>query len=163
MTIFKTLAATALVAGLALPAAAQMATPSPKAFVAKAGASDKFEIAEAKLMSTSKNADVASFATQMKTDHMKSTELVKAAAKADGLMPAPPMYTARQKHDLAALTAKRGKARDMLYVTQQKAAHADALALMQTYSTSGTAPHLKDTAGQIVPVVQSHIDMLAKM
>jgi len=163
MTMFKTLAATALVAGFALPAAAQMATPTPKTFVTKAGASDKFEISEAKLMTTSKNPDIVSFATQMKTDHMKSTDMVKAAAKADGMTPAPPMLTAKQHHDLAALTAKHGKARDMLYVTQQKAAHADALALMQTYSTSGTAPHLKDAAGQIVPVVQSHVDMLDKM
>lgn len=163
MTVFKTLAATALIAGFAIPATAQMATPTPKVFVMKAGASDKFELAEARLMMTSKNADIRMFATHMKTDHTKSTELVKAAAKADGLTPAPPVLDARQRHDLAALTAKRGKARDMLYVTQQKAAHADALALMQTYSTSGTAPHLKDTAGQIVPVVQSHVDMLDKM
>jgi len=163
MTILKTLAATALAAALALPAAAQMATPSPKTFVMKAGASDKFEIAEAKLMMASKNPDIVSFATQMKTDHTKSTDMVKTAAKADGLMPAPPMLDTKQKHDLAMLTAKHGKARDMLYVTQQKAAHADALALMQTYSTSGTATHLKDAAGQIVPVVQSHVDMLGKM
>jgi putative membrane protein len=163
MTILKTLAVTSLAAGLALPAFAQMATPTPKTFVMKAGASDKFEISEAKLMMSSKNPDIVSFATQMKTDHTKSTDMVKTAAKADGLMPAPPMLDAKQKHDLAALTAKHGKARDMLYVTQQKAAHADALALMQTYSTSGTARHLKDTAGQIVPVVQSHVDMLDKM
>lgn len=164
MTIFRTLAATAFAASLALPAAAQMgSTPTPKTFVMKAGASDKFEISEAKLMMASKNPDIVSFANQMTTDHTKSTDMVKAAAKADGLTPAPPMLDAKQKHDLAALTAKHGKARDMLYVTQQKAAHADALALMQAYSTSGTAPHLKDVAGQIVPVVQSHVDMLGKM
>ncbi len=163
MTIFKTLAMTALAASFVMPAVAQMAAPSPKTFVMKAGASDKFEISEAKLMMMSKNPDIVSFATQMKTDHMKSTDMVKMAAKADGMMPSPPMLDAKQKHDLAMLTAKHGKARDMLYVTQQKAAHADALALMQSYSTSGTATHLKDAAGQIVPVVQSHVDMLGKM
>jgi putative membrane protein len=163
MTFFKTIAATALATSFALPATAQMAAPSPKTFVMKAGASDKFEISEAKLMMMSKNPDIVSFATQMKTDHTKSTMMVKTAAKADGLMPGAPMLDAKQKHDLAALTAKHGKARDMLYVTQQKAAHVDALALMQSYSTSGTAPHLKDAAGQITPVVQSHVEMLDKM
>ncbi len=163
MTFFRTFAATAIAAGLALPAVAQMAAPTPKAFVAKAGASDRFELAEATLMMASKNPDIVSFATQMKADHSKSTEMVKAAAKADGLMPAPPMLSAKQKHDLAALTAKHGKARDMLYVAQQKAAHQDALALMQSYASAGTASHLKATAGQIVPVVQSHVDMLGKM
>ena len=163
MTPFKTFAATMLVAGFAIPATAQMATPTPKTFVAKAGASDKFEIIEAKLMMGSKNPDIVSFANQMVTDHTKSTMMVKTAAKSDGLMPAPPMLDAKQRQDLAALTAQHGKARDALYLTQQQAAHADALALMQTYASTGTAPHLKDTASQIVPVVQSHVDMLGKM
>jgi putative membrane protein len=163
MTLFKTLAATALVAGFALPATAQMATPSPKTFVMKAGASDKFEIAEAKLMMNSKNADIKSFASQMVNDHTKSTNMVKMAAMKDGLHPAAPMLTAMQKSDLAKLEAAHGTARDMLYVSQQKPAHQDALMLMQTYSASGTATHLKDAAGQITPVVQSHLDMLGKM
>ena len=43
MTLLKTLAATALVAGFAVPVVAQMATPTPKTFVMKAGASDFIE------------------------------------------------------------------------------------------------------------------------
>jgi len=157
------IAGAAMTAVLAVPAFAQMATPTAKQFVMKAGASDKFEIAEAKLMSGSANPDIKSFAEQMMTDHMKSTEMVKAAAKDDRVMAGLPMLMPKQKSDLARLTASKGKARDMLYVKQQKMAHADALSLMQTYASSGKATHLKDAAGQIQPVVQSHVDMLDKM
>ena len=162
MTPFK-FAIPAALAMLALPALAQMPTPTPAQFVAKAGASDVFELREAKLMMSSSNPDIRGFAGQMQTDHTKSTQMVKAAATKDGLKPGAPVLSAKQTHDIAALAAARGKARDTLYVTQQKAAHAEALALMQGYSTSGTATHLKATAGEIAPVVQGHIDMLGKM
>lgn len=137
--------------------------PTARQFVMKAGASDKFEISEAQLMLGSTNPDIQSFAQQMITDHTKSTDMVKTAAMADGLTPAPPMLTAKQKADLAKLTAAKGMNRDKLYIRQQKPAHAEALALMRGYSSSGKATHLKDTAGQIEPVVQAHIDMLDKM
>ena len=153
-------AALAVVTGL--PAAAQMA-PTAEQFVMKAGASDKFEISEAKLMVKSANPDIKSFAQQMITDHTKSTQMMKAAAKADSVTAGPPMLEANQKSDLAKLTSAKGKARDSLYIEQQKTAHADALSLMQGYASSGTATHLRDAAGQIQPVVQSHIDMLGKM
>jgi putative membrane protein len=139
------------------------AVPTAKQFVMKAGASDLFERKEATLMESSANADVSGFAKQMMTDHTKSTTMVKSAAMKDGLKPGAPMLTAKQKSDLAALMAAKGSDRDSLYITQQKAAHAEALDLMQGYSTDGTATHLKMTAGKIAPVVQSHIDMLDKM
>lgn len=162
MTFRTLIVASALAASLAMPAYAAPAVTSAQ-FVAKAGASDLFERKEGMLMSSSTNSNVASFAKQMVTDHTKSTDMVKAAAKADGLTPKPPMLDAKQKSDLAALTASKGSARDSLYITQQKMAHTEALGLMQGYASSGTAKHLKDTAGQIAPVVQGHIDMLNKM
>lgn len=160
---FKTIGAVALAATTVLPAMAQMPAPTPAEFVMKAGASDKFEISEAKLMMNSKNPDIRSFANQMITDHTKSTSMVKMAATKDGLTPKPPMLDSMQKSNLAKLTAAKGTARDTLYITQQKPAHQDALMLMQTYSSSGTAVHLKDVATQITPVVQGHLDMLNKM
>ena len=83
-----------LIAGaatLALVSTAALAdTPTPAKFVGKAGASDTFEIDSARLMVTSKNAAIAHFATQMITDHAKSTKMVGAAARADHLAPKKP-------------------------------------------------------------------------
>jgi len=150
-----------LATALAIPAWAA-APMSGRDFVAKAGAGDMWELKEAAMMTTSTNSDVAAFAKQMTTDHTQSTAIVKAAAKADGVAVTPVM-SPKQQADLAALSASKGAARDSLYITQQKAAHADALALMQGYAASGKAPHLKAAAAKIAPVVQGHIDMLGKL
>ena len=162
MTIRTLIGAASLAAMFAMPAVAAPAMTG-KQFVAKAGASDLFERKEATVMMTSSNTDIAGFAKQMMTDHTKSTDMVKAAAQKDGIMAGSPMLTTKQKSDLAALSASKGATRDSLYVTQQKAAHTEALDLMQSYSTSGTAKNLKITAGKITPVEQSHIHMLGKM
>lgn len=139
-------------------------TPTPKEFVGKAGASDTFEIDSAKLMATSKNHAISAFATRMITDHAKSTRLVGAAARADHVLLRKPEMTVGQRADLTALKAlPNGKTRDDLYVKQQKAAHDDALALMQDYAANGTGRHLKATAATIAPVVQKHQAMLATM
>ncbi|WCT72598.1 DUF4142 domain-containing protein [Sphingomonas naphthae] len=141
--------------------AAYAETPKPSEFVEKAGASDTFEIDSAKLMATSKNPTISKFATKMITDHTKSTKMVTAAAKADGLALKAPSLTVAQRTDLTALKAvPAGKTKDELYVKQQKAAHAEALALMKDYSANGSATHLKMTAAKIVPVVEMHASML---
>lgn len=140
------------------------ATPTPKEFVEKAGASDTFEIESARLMVTSKNAVVRKFANNMITAHGESTKLVTAAAKADGVALDKPSLTIGQRTDITALKAvPAGKTKDDLYIKQQKAAHDDALALMKNYAASGSAKHLKATATKITPVVETHQAMLAKM
>jgi putative membrane protein len=152
----------AALALFAAPAIAQ--TVSPSEFVDKAGASDTFEIDSARLMVTSKNVAIKNFATRMITDHSTSTKLVTAAAKADHLTLKKPEMTVAQRTDLTALKAvPAGKTKDDLYVKQQKAAHADALALMQAYAADGSATHLKATAAKIVPVVEKHQAMLSSM
>jgi putative membrane protein len=159
----KALMLCAVVAALTATAAAA-ATPTPADFVDKAGASDTFEIDSARLMVTSKNPAIKAFATQMITDHGKSTKMVQAAAKLDHVALKKPSMSVSQRTDLTALKAvPAGKTKDDLYAKQQKAAHDDALALMQDYSANGSARHLKMTAGKIAPVVQKHQSMLSTM
>jgi putative membrane protein len=151
----------AAISAIAGPALAQSAI-TPDQFVAKAGASDKFEITEAKMMTTSSNTKIKMIAQHMITDHTDSTAKVKAAAQSAGIMPKPPILNAKQMKDVAALKAAKGAARDKLYLAQQLPAHQEALTLMQTYASTGTAPALKSTAAEIAPVVQGHIDMIQK-
>ena len=144
--------------------AATAETPTKAQFVDKAGASDTFEIDSARLMVTSKNPAIMTFATQMLTDHTKSTKMVQAAAKSDHVALKKPSMSVGQRTDLTALKAvSAGKTKDDLYVKQQRAAHADALALMQDYGSNGSAPHLKAAAEKIAPVVEKHQSMLATM
>lgn len=149
-------------AALPVAAIAAMAMPA-STYVMKAGAGDMYEIQSSKLVMTSTNPAIRSFASQMVTDHTKSTADVKAAAIQSGIHPKPPMLTAMQAKMIADLKRAHGTARDQLYITQQKAAHDQALALHQGYSTDGTSAPLKAVAANIAPVVQSHIQMLSTM
>jgi putative membrane protein len=161
LSIKRALLATIPAIAMATPAFAQMPTPTPTQFVAKAGASDLYEEKSSKLvLASTKSADVRSFANMMVTDHMKTTAAVKTAAGQAGMHPAPPMLEPMQKSMIAKLTAAKGKQRDTLYVDQQKQAHQKALDLMQTYSGAGTEPHLKQAATSAVPIIQHHIEML---
>jgi putative membrane protein len=151
-------------AGLLIASAAFAAVPTPADFVGKAGQSDTFEIDSARLMVQSKNPGVRNFALHMITDHTKSTKMIEAAARADNVPLKAPELTVGQRADITALKAvPAGKTKDDLYVKQQKASHADALALMKDYSTAGSARHLKAAAVKIVPVVEQHEAMLAKL
>jgi putative membrane protein len=107
---------TAVAGGSLFAGGALAQTVSPMQFVAKAGASDKFEIASAKLETGSANPSIAQFAQQMIINHTKSTQMVKTAAMADKPMPKPPVLMAKQSADLAALGRAKGKARDTLYI-----------------------------------------------
>lgn len=165
MSLFRIALPIALAAGIAAPTmvAAQAPAASPKQFVMKAGASDAFEISEGKLMLGSTSDGIRQFANTMITDHTKSIDMVKTAAQQDGVPVTPPVLTAKQKSDLSKLKAASGKARDALYLKQQKVAHQEALTLMQGYASAGTATNLKAAAAQIAPVVQQHLDMLNQM
>ena len=77
--------------------------------------------------------------------------------------PTPPMLSPMQSTMIANLSKVSGTARDQMYIEQQKAAHNQALALHEEYSGNGTAAPLKAVATNIVPVVKSHIQMLASM
>uniref|UniRef100_UPI0035CA74D9 DUF4142 domain-containing protein n=1 Tax=uncultured Sphingomonas sp. TaxID=158754 RepID=UPI0035CA74D9 len=152
----------AVLAASAPVALSAKALPTP-AYLMKAGASDMFEIESAKVVLESPNRKIHDFAQMMVTDHMQSTELVKAAATEAHLHPAPPQLSPKQQHDLAALRSARGPARDALYIRQQKLAHSDALMVQSGYASGGSVRPLRMAAGKIVPVVKHHIAELRMM
>lgn len=157
----KLMIATAL---LSVPGLAAAATMTGSQYVAKAGASDQYEIQSSRLvLATSKNAALRGFAQQMIKDHTQSTAEVKAAALQGKVKAGPPHLDAMGARNIAQLRAAKGAARDALYVQQQKKSHQTALALQQGYAADGGVAPLKATAAKIVPVVQHHLGELARM
>ncbi|WP_404366705.1 DUF4142 domain-containing protein [Sphingomonas sp. MMS24-J45] len=147
---------------VAVPALAQ--ADSASQYVTAAGASDLFERQSAQVvMQTTTNAKVRSCAKMMLTAHSKSTADVKAAAARSRVKVMPPKLMPDQAAMLQQLRAAKGTDRDTTYVTQQKAAHDQALTLHQSYASNGRAAPLKTVAAKIVPVVQMHIRMLDEM
>jgi len=149
--------------GNALDAAGNALNPTPtgQEFADKAAKSDAFEIAAAKLAkSNAESADVKKFAATMIEAHTGSTAKIKAAAaKATPAIKPDPTLTSDLQSKLDDLGKLKGADFDKAYIDGQVSAHEDALSLMKGYAASGDTPSLKATAGEIVPVVQKHLDM----
>lgn len=157
-----TIFAAALATFAAAPLAAQ--TTDSATYVAKAAAGDLYERTSSQLvLQSTQNPKIREFATMMVRDHAKSTADVKKAATAARVrVPAAKLEPA-QAQMVADLRRATGTQRDQTYLTQQKAAHGQALALHSGYAQGGTAAPLKTVAAATAPVVQHHIDMLQGM
>jgi putative membrane protein len=136
-------------------------TPTSQEFVDTAAKSDAFEIAAAKLAVTkASSADVRSFARKMIAAHTESTAKIKAAAgKAEPAIKPDATLTDDQNGKLDDLRKLKGEDFDTAYISGQVSAHKDALSLMKTYADEGEVKSLKTTAGEIAPIVQTHLDM----
>lgn len=142
--------------------AATVITPSNEAaapdFVAKAAASDMFEVEAAKLAQTkAKNPGVKKFADEMVTAHTKSTADLKKAIADSGQTLALP--TALPK-DLQDKLSDLGKAKnfDKAYMDNQVDAHQAALDVLQRYAQDGDVPVIKAFAAATAPTVQQHLE-----
>lgn len=154
--------AAAIAAVAAGPVMAQ--TTDAATYVAKAGASDLYERTSSQLvLQSTRDPKVREFATMMIRDHQKSTADVKKAATAARVRVPAPKLEPMQAQMVAELRAKTGAKRDRTYVTQQRTAHQQALALHSGYAQGGTAAPLKTVAAATAPVVQHHIEMLQGM
>lgn len=136
------------------------ATPTAQEFVNRAGASDAFEIAAAKLAATNGSSQaVKTFAAEMITAHTDSTAKIKAAAaSATPAITPDATMTSDQQDDLAELAGKKGADFDEAYIDEQVDAHQDALAMLRDYAEKGDTPSLKAAAGELAPIVQKHLD-----
>jgi putative membrane protein len=134
-------------------------------YVAEAAASDQFEIQSSELvLKQSKNREVRAFAQQMVDDHTASTTRLMSVVSTAGLTAPGTGLHAKQQNDLAALR-DAGASMDQLYITQQRAAHAEAIALHQGAATSnGAMPaSLTAFASEVLPTIQAHARMLDDM
>lgn len=145
------------------PPPAPAPTDAPT-FLAKAGASDLFEIESSRaVMAKTQSAEVRRFAQMMIDDHTKSTAKVKAAATSAGMTPPPPALEPDQQRMLDEIKAAPAGQVDAVYMKNQRVAHQAALALHQGYAANGDTPALKTAASEIAPVVQGHLGHVTNM
>ncbi|WP_312164778.1 DUF4142 domain-containing protein [Phenylobacterium sp.] len=144
--------------------AATIITPSNEAaapdFVAKAGASDLFEIEAAKLAQTrAKNAQLKKFAADMVAAHTKSTAALKKAIADSGQTTlAPPVALPNDLQDKLGDLAKADNF-DAAYMDNQVDAHQAALDVLQRYAEDGDVAAIKAFAAATAPTVQQHLEM----
>jgi len=151
-----------------LPPAAAVDPNNPlmaPGFLAMAGSSDQFEIQSSQLAhQRAQSPAVHNLANMLIADHTRSTQMLVAAAQSAGIAPPPPALLPQHQALLDQLNAAgSGPAFDMAWRDVQIQAHQQALTLHQNYAASGDVPALRTTAGQIVPVVQGHLQQLQGM
>ncbi|WP_197042106.1 DUF4142 domain-containing protein [Sandarakinorhabdus oryzae] len=145
------------------PAAAALAV-SAQDYVAEAAAGNEFEIQASELvLKETKNNAVRAFAQQMVSDHSAAGTKLMALVKTGGLSAPGTGLHAKQQNDLAALR-DAGSGMDALYVEQQRAAHAEAIALHQAAASNAALPApLTGFANDVLPTIQAHARMLDDM
>lgn len=145
-----------------MPTAAELANPLiAPGYLAQAASSDLFEIQSGQLaQQMSQNPNVHQFASTIIRDHTNSTQMLMSTAAAAHVPTAPPTLLPPQQAMLDQLhSAGSGYAFDQAFQQIQIQAHQQALMLHQNYAHSGDNGPLRNSAAQIVPVVQQHLAM----
>ncbi|BCG87279.1 membrane protein [Mesorhizobium sp. 113-3-9] len=151
--------ATATAMAFALPA---FAADSAQDFVDKAANGAMFEIDSSKIAETrSQDQSVKDFAHKMIDDHGAANAKLETIAGEQKLT-VPKELDAKHKSD--ADTLRNGKDPiDGSYVQMQRDAHTDAVKLFESYAKDGDNAELKTFAGQTVPTLKMHQEMIEKI
>ena len=137
---------------------------SAQDYVAQAAASDQYEIQSSEMvLKQTKNETVRSFARKMISDHtISSKKLIGVATTASLSVPGTGLRGTQQTN-LAALR-DAGTNMDQTYINQQRAAHAEAIALHQGVAENSAMPgSLSGFAKEVLPRIQEHARMLDSM
>ena len=154
--------ATALVISLGCHAAQAQTPipPSPKDFVMVAAQSDQYEIMAAHLAEVQgQDPHVRAFAHEMIRDHTGLNEDLRKAAMASGLPPPSSGMSSDEAALLSGLQGLRGAEFDRAYARQQELAHAQAVAVEDSFATAGADANLKKAAQSALPTIQNHLKM----
>jgi putative membrane protein len=138
--------------------------PSPKDFVMAASQSDQCEILAASVASVQgQDPRVRTFAREMIQDHSRLSEELNKAAAASGLPPPEPGMSSDQAMLLSSLQSVRGPDFDKAYARQQELAHAQAVAVEESFATAGSDPNLRKAAESALPSIREHLKMAQQL
>src|SRR4051812_40224958 len=134
--------------------------PSTVDFVKQVAISDMFEIESNKLAQEKGNAPEKTFASQMVTDHTKtSTELKGLVSSGKVKAEVPAALDSSHQSKLDKLKAESGKDFSSDFDSMQVSAHKDAVSLFERYAKGGDNADLKDWAGKTLPALKHHLEM----
>jgi putative membrane protein len=135
-------------------------SPSTPDFVKQVAISDMFEIEASKLAQQKGNAAEKTFASQMVTDHTKtSTELKGLVSSGKVVAELPTALDSSHQSKLDKLKAANDRDFGSEFNAMQVSAHKDAVDLFERYAKGGDNADLKDWAGKTLPALQHHLQM----
>ena len=134
--------------------------PTTADFVKEVAISDMFEIQSSQLAQNKGNAEEKSFASQMITDHTKtSTELKGLVSSGKVKADLPSALDSSHQSKLDKLGSESGKDFSSDYNSDQVSAHKDAVSLFERYAKGGDNADLKNWAGKTLPALKHHLEM----
>lgn len=150
-------------AAVGATSAATVGQMSTDAFVTNAAISDMYEIEAGKIaQQKGQSADVKAFGKMMVADHTAMSNAMKPLVQTAGKT-LPTGLDERRKGMIDNLNAASPAEFDQTYLSQQEAAHNEALTLMQGYAENGDDAGLKGAASQAVPKIQAHLEQVRRM
>lgn len=135
-------------------------SPSTPDFVKQVAISDMFEIESSKLAEQKGSPAAKTFASQMVTDHTKtSTELKGMVSGGKVTAELPSGLDSSHQSKLDKLKEASGDDFNSQFSSMQVTAHKDAVDLFERYSQGGDNAGLKDWAGKTLPALKHHLEM----
>jgi putative membrane protein len=138
-------------------------SPTTADFVKEAATSDMTEIAASKLGQERGNAQEKTFASQMITDHTKTSEELKSMVPADAKAAIPAGLDSSSQSKVDKLKDAKPDDFSSDFDSMQVSAHKDAVSLFERYAKGGDDPKLKDWAGKTLPTLQHHLEMAQEL
>jgi putative membrane protein len=135
-------------------------SPTTADFVKEVAISDMFEIESSKLARDKGNAPEKQFASQMVTDHTKtSTELKGLVSSGKVKADLPTALDRSHQSKLDKLKGESAKDFSSDFDSDQVSAHKDAVSLFERYAKGGDNAELKSWAGKTIPALKHHLEM----
>ena len=120
----------------------------------EAAVGDIFEIQSSQLAAERADGPTKAFASQMITDHQKTSNELKAMVQ-----DIPTALDSSHQKMLDKLVGLNGADFTKQYQSDQVSAHKDAVSLFQRYVKGGDNTALKDWAGKTLPDLEQHLQM----
>jgi putative membrane protein len=135
-------------------------SPTTADFVKEVAISDMFEIEASKLAQDKGNAPEKTFASQMVSDHTKtSTELKGLVSSGKVKAELPTALDSGHQSKFDKLKGEGGKDFSSDFDSMQVSAHKDAVSLFERYAKGGDNADLKNWAGKTLPALKHHLEM----
>src|SRR3977135_3781933 len=135
-------------------------SPSTADFVKEVAISDMFEIESSKLAQQKGNAPDKPFASQMVTDHTKTSNELKGLVTSGKVKAElPTALDSSHQSKLDKLKGESGKDFSSDFESMQVSAHKDAVSLFERYAKGGDNADLKGWAGKTLPALKHHLEM----
>ena len=145
--------------------AATLGANTAGGFVTSLATSDMYELASADIaLARTQTAGIRELAQMIKTDHSASTAKLKTIAPTEAAgTPLPADLDEPRQGMIDNLNAATPADFDRVYLTQQVAAHNEALTLLTGFKDHPETPGLAALATEIIPTVTAHRDHAQRM